>query len=72
MTTFLLTLVIFGVLLALLGIRILIEKNGEFKGTCSSAGKKLHEMHGIECYGGCTKEQRDQCDKLSKEHGHPC
>lgn len=49
METTLLALVFFGILLALLGIRILLVKNGEFRGTCSTQKQALADLHGIQC-----------------------
>lgn len=49
METMLVALVFFGVLIALLAVRILFVKDGEFRGTCSTQKQALADLHDLEC-----------------------
>ena len=59
MQIFFLTLAIFLMAFVFFGIRILLVKDGEFHGTCSSQGQALHNSD-IEC-GVCVKKENDLC-----------
>lgn len=53
MAVFLLTLGIFGLFFALMAVRLLFVKNGEFRGTCATQSPQLMK-EGITC-GLCGK-----------------
>ncbi|MBM3177336.1 MAG: hypothetical protein FJZ78_04940 [Bacteroidetes bacterium] len=53
MAVFLLTLIIFALFFALMGVRLLFVKNGEFRGTCATQSPFLAK-EGITC-GYCGK-----------------
>lgn len=59
MEIFVLTLIIFLVAFVFFGVRILLVKDGEFHGTCSSQGQALDHSD-IEC-GVCVKKENDLC-----------
>jgi len=59
MTVFFFTLGVFAVAFLLFSIRILLVKDGEFHGTCSSQGQAL-ENSDVEC-GVCVKKENDLC-----------
>ena len=59
--TFILTLVIMGLVFAGMGIRILLVKNGEFKGTCASNSPYLNK-DGDDC-PMCGKKAEEACPK---------
>lgn len=53
MTVFLLSLAVFGLFFALMSVRLLFIKNGEFRGTCATQSPFLAK-EGITC-GYCGK-----------------
>lgn len=53
MTIFILTLAVFGLFFALMSVRLIFLKNGEFRGTCASQSPFLAK-EGITC-GYCGK-----------------
>lgn len=53
MTVFLLSLAVFGLFFALMSVRLLFIKNGEFRGTCATQSSFLAK-EGITC-GYCGK-----------------
>ena len=54
MTVFLLTIGIFALFFVLLSVRLLLIKNGEFRGTCASQSPWLNK-EGVTC-GYCGKQ----------------
>jgi len=42
-----------------LGIRVLLVRNGQFRGTCSTSNPNI-ENHGIHC--GCKKKEHSICE----------
>lgn len=42
-------LIFFGILIALLAVRIIFVKDGEFRGTCSTQRQALADFHDIQC-----------------------
>lgn len=61
MTTFLLTLAIFGLFFALMSVRVLFVKNGEFRGTCATQSPFLAK-DGMVCgYCGKTIGENESC-----------
>lgn len=59
LTTLLLSLGIVGLAFAMIGIRILLVKDGEFRGTCSSNNPMLKNEIG-ECTV-CGKKPEEEC-----------
>lgn len=53
MTIFILTLTVFGLFFALMSVRLIFLKNGEFRGTCASQSPFLAK-EGVAC-GYCGK-----------------
>ena len=49
METLIVAIVFLAVLFALMAIRIIFVKNGEFRGTCSTQQQALNEKHAISC-----------------------
>jgi hypothetical protein len=60
METLLLALSVFALVFVGLGIRILIKKNGEFRGTCSTQKQALQDVYGIGC-PVCGKDANEEC-----------
>ena len=58
-TTFLITVVMIAFVFAGIGIKILLEKNGEFAGTCASQNPHLNKK-GEPC-GYCGKSADEKC-----------
>lgn len=54
MTTFILTLVLVGLFFVGMSVRLILLRNGEFKGTCASQNPFLNK-DGVRC-GYCGKE----------------
>ena len=67
MTTVLLSIGLLGLAIALLSIRLILLKNGEFKGTCATQSPFL-KNEGIVC-GICGKvvDEDTVCEKEGKE-----
>jgi hypothetical protein len=57
MTTFIFTLVLIGLFFVGMSVRLILLKNGEFKGTCASQSPFLNK-EGIRC-GLCGKDMKD-------------
>ncbi len=67
MTVFLLSLAVFGLFFALMSVRLIFIKNGEFRGTCASQSPFLAK-EGIVCgYCGKTMGEGDPCPNSDKE-----
>jgi hypothetical protein len=49
METTIVALIFFAVMIALLAVRILFVKDGEFRGTCSTQKQALADLHDIQC-----------------------
>ena len=66
METAFVAIIFFGILIALLAVRILFLKDGEFRGTCSTQQQALKANHAIEC-GVCgqTVEPGKDCSEPS-------
>lgn len=61
MAIFLFTLVIFGLYFALMSVRLLFVKNGEFRGTCATQNPLLAK-EGVACgYCGKTMGEGESC-----------
>jgi hypothetical protein len=60
-TVALLSVAIIGLAFALLAIRILLKKNGEFKGTCANNNPFMQKA-GVTC-GVCGKTAGEDCRK---------
>jgi hypothetical protein len=61
MTVFLLTLGVFAIFFALMSVRLIFLKNGEFRGTCASQSPWLNK-EGVQCgYCGKTLNEGDAC-----------
>ena len=61
MTTILLAILVIGVAFALIAIRILLVKGGEFRGTCSTNNPFLKQQ-GIDC-PVCGAKPGEECKK---------
>lgn len=71
MTIFILTLVVFGLFFALMSVRLIFLKNGEFRGTCASQSPFLAK-EGITCgYCGKVIGEGDACGDPDKEQNSP-
>lgn len=57
MTTFIFTLVLLGLFFVGMSVRLLLLKNGEFKGTCASQSPFLNR-EGVRC-GYCGKDMKE-------------
>lgn len=67
MTLFLLTLAIFGLFFALMSVRLIFIKNGEFRGTCATQSPFLAK-EGIVCgYCGKTIGEGEACPNSDKQ-----
>ncbi len=67
MAVFLLTLAIFGAFFALMSVRLIFIKGGEFRGTCASQSPFLAKQ-GIVCgYCGKTLGEGDACPNADKQ-----
>jgi hypothetical protein len=60
MTTILFSFLFFAIIFGLLSIRILLVKNGEFRGTCSTSGESMKAM-GLEECSVCGKKADEMC-----------
>lgn len=67
LTTLLLSIGIIGLAVALIGIRILLVKDGEFKGTCATNNPMLKNEIG-ECTV-CGKTPEEECNGSETEKG---
>ena len=68
MTVFLLSLAIFGLFFALMSVRLLFIKNGEFRGTCATQSPFLAK-EGITCgYCGKVVGAGEACGDPEKEN----
>jgi hypothetical protein len=66
MAVFLLTLTIFGLFFALMSVRLIFIKNGEFRGTCATQSPFLAK-EGIVCgYCGKTVGEGESCPNADK------
>jgi hypothetical protein len=71
MTIFILTLTIFGLFFALMSVRLIFLKNGEFRGTCASQSPFLAK-EGITCgYCGKVVGEGDACGDPDKQDSAP-
>jgi hypothetical protein len=67
MMTFLFALGVFALFFALMSVRLLFIKNGEFRGTCATQSPFLAK-EGIVCgYCGKTMGEGDACPNADKE-----
>lgn len=67
MTVFLLTLAIFGLFFALMSVRLIFIKGGEFRGTCATQSPFLAK-EGIVCgYCGKVVGEGDACGKKEED-----
>jgi hypothetical protein len=67
MAVFFLTLAIFGAFFALMSVRLIFIKGGEFRGTCASQSPFLAK-EGIVCgYCGKTLGQGEDCPNADKQ-----
>lgn len=62
MQTLFLTLSVFALVFIAMGVRILLKKNGEFRGTCSTQKQALQDVYGIGC-PVCGKEANEECKR---------
>ena len=60
MQTFLFTLAVIAIAFVLFSVRILLIKDGEFHGTCSTQGQATQNHDDIDC-GVCVKKDVDLC-----------
>jgi hypothetical protein len=61
MAVFLLTLAVFAIFFALMSVRLLFIKDGEFRGTCASQSPWLNK-EGVQCgFCGKTLNEGDAC-----------
>jgi len=68
MAVFLVTLAIFGLFFALMSVRLLFIKNGEFRGTCATQSPYLAK-EGITCgYCGKTIGEGEACANADKQN----
>jgi len=73
MTVFLLSIAVFAIFFALMSVRLLFLKNGEFRGTCATQSPQLAK-EGITCgYCGKVVGKGDPCGDpdLAKEVALP-
>ncbi len=67
MAVFIISLVIFGLFFALMSVRLIFLKNGEFRGTCASQSPFLAK-EGIVCgYCGKTVGEGEACLNADKQ-----
>ncbi|HQQ82522.1 MAG TPA: hypothetical protein PLX35_02970 [Cyclobacteriaceae bacterium] len=67
MAVFLLTLAIFGLFFALMSVRLIFIKNGEFRGTCATQSPYLAK-EGITCgYCGKTIGAGESCPNADEK-----
>ena len=67
MAVFIISLVIFGLFFALMSVRLIFLKNGEFRGTCASQSPFLAK-EGIVCgYCGKTVGEGEACPNDDKQ-----
>jgi hypothetical protein len=67
MAVFLLTLLVFGAFFALMSVRLIFIKNGEFRGTCATQSPYLAKQ-GITCgYCGKTLGEGDACPNADQQ-----
>ena len=67
MAVFLLTLAIFGAFFALMSVRLIFIKDGEFRGTCATQSPYLAK-EGITCgYCGRTLGEGEDCPNADKQ-----
>jgi hypothetical protein len=59
MQTFLIIVVFLSLFVAMVGIRLFLVKDGEFRGTCSTHNPLLAEK-GVDC-GTCPNRYKDDC-----------
>ncbi|WP_448519064.1 hypothetical protein [Rhodoflexus sp.] len=65
MTTILLAVGIMAMFFALMSVRLLFLKNGEFKGTCATQSPVLRE-NGVDCLV-CGKKAGEECKNEIKD-----
>jgi hypothetical protein len=71
MAVFLLTLGVFGLFFALMSVRLIFIKNGEFRGTCATQSPFLAK-EGIVCgYCGKVVGEGESCGDAEKENKTP-
>jgi hypothetical protein len=71
MSVFLLTLGVLGLFFVLMSVRLLLVKNGEFRGTCASQSPWLNK-EGVTCgYCGKTLKADDQICGDPEKHTEP-
>jgi hypothetical protein len=67
MAVFLVTLAVFGLFFALMSVRLIFIKNGEFRGTCATQSPYLAK-EGIACgYCGRTIGEGEACPNADKQ-----
>ena len=68
METAIVAVIFFGILFALMAVRILFVKDGEFRGSCSTQQQALQAKHAITC-GVCGQsvEPGMDCSDESKQ-----
>ena len=67
MAVFIISLVVFGLFFALMSVRLLLIKNGEFRGTCATQSPFLAK-EGIVCgYCGKTVGEGEACPNADKQ-----
>lgn len=67
MAVFIVTLAIFGLFFALMSVRLIFIKNGEFRGTCATQSPFLAK-EGIACgYCGRTIGEGEACPNADKQ-----
>jgi hypothetical protein len=69
MLTVLLTIGVLAAAVTLLALRILLVRNGEFRGTCASNNPFLKTQLG-ECLA-CGKTETESCEYRESRDGHP-
>ena len=70
MITILLSIVVLGIAVALIAVRILLVRDGEFRGTCASNNPYLPELRKTngECWA-CGKPEDDECEYEGQKAG---
>lgn len=67
MATVLLTIGFIALFFVLMSVRLILKKNGEFKGTCASQSPYLNKEGGTCGYCGKTMSEGESCGKDESE-----
>lgn len=70
MATILLSIAVLGVAVALIGVRVLFVRDGEFRGTCASSNPYLPELRKKtgECWA-CGRPEDEECEYTDDRAG---